>query len=503
MKRRRTAPAPASAKLGWISSLQIVCLLFGHQSWAFSNFLAHPKELGSSLRHSRIPVPNLCPYTHTPCCKRDNYHATSLFATVVKPDSDSRKSSTEFSGKDNSPRKHTKKTLSKGRKRYLVKSMFREAKDLERKGRWMVACTKLQQILEIEPSDAHSHLALARLQARREQSSGASAPQNDSSKEFSLELDKIHNASHHAMNFTTATAREAFQRGTFYCPNSVHLWQAWAIHEESLGNIDLARQLFEKALAIDVYNPYVCHAYGLMEKNKCQNIDKAQQLWERALTETSTAALVCSLGELLIAQEEHDEARELYDKHLPKLESAKDKIEVYLAMAWLEERCYEDIDRARDLLQSALEHFPTSSLVHVALARLEGRRRQQEPNSDKKEGKRAIVRRLANACIAMEQEYMNNATSLEPLQSQNDGGRVYNAWALMEAKDGNYEKARRILAKGIDRYPKDPMVSPCSLALLYLVAMMSHAFTKSRAVAASRGQGGRAHWECYWSARSL
>jgi hypothetical protein len=47
---------------------------------------------------------------------------------------------------------------------------------------------------------------------------------------------------------------------------SVHIWQAWAVYEESKGDIPRARQLYEKALELDAGNPYVNHAFGLMEK---------------------------------------------------------------------------------------------------------------------------------------------------------------------------------------------------------------------------------------------
>lgn len=475
MKRRRQPSSARTAKLGILSSLQIACFLLGRPGWAFTyvattSYLS-PQSLEGS---SRIPFARY--YEHHISLDffksrrlRSHDAATSLFATMIRSDAESTLSNNgdnndnnknKHSDNKNRPSKKKKKSLSKGRKRYIVKSMFRQAKALERQGRWKWACAKFQQILDIDPYDAHSHLALARLQARREQSSGVATTQDDNKYELNLEPDRASAYDPQNLVYVT-TARETFERGTALCPYSIHLWQAWAVHEETHGNnIDLARQLFEQALSIDSFNPYVCHAYGLMEKNKCQQLEHAKELWQRALSKTCTAALVCSLGELFIAQKEYDKARWLYQKHLPSLASAKDKTEVYLAMAWLEERYYEDFNQAHDLLQRALEHFPTSSLAHVALARLEGRQRQLQPNANKRQGKRAVVRRLANACIHMEQQKQpatkkNFPSSDDP---HDDGGRVYNAWALMEVKDRNYDKARRILAKGIERYPNDPMV---------------------------------------------
>ena len=62
----------------------------------------------------------------------------------------------------------------------------------------------------MDPSDAHSHLALAKLEARRY----PNAPDR---------------------------ACTAFQRGLEACPNSVHILQAWAVHEQSLDHNDKAK----------------------------------------------------------------------------------------------------------------------------------------------------------------------------------------------------------------------------------------------------------------------
>lgn len=292
-----------------------------------------------------------------------------------------------------------------------IRSQFKAAKDLERKGEWRKSAKILQDILVLDITDAHSHLALARLQARR-------SPGTDN-------------------------AVQAFRNGTAACPDSVHLWQAWAVHSESVGDKEQARTLFERALKLDPYNAHVCHAYGLMER-KSGNTVSAKQLWERALQNNSTtAALVCSLGEVLIANGEYEDTRDLYVRHLVRLNTEREKTEVYLASAWLEERYFSNFDRAEELLKHALAMSPTSGLAQVALARLEGRRRQQQQGADPK---KATVRRLANACIRIE-----NGSS----EDQPTDGRVYNAWANLEVKSRRFSAAQKILRKGIDRYPQD------------------------------------------------
>mgnify|MGYP005855895255 CR=1 FL=1 len=420
--------------------------------------------------------------------------STALFATVAKPTStasnpSSSSSSSSATTKHNSNKQsqqnqhqHTQTKRQKP-KRHVIKSMFQQAKAMERKGQWNLACENFEHILDLDPQDAHSHLALARLQARRESPAATSTSTSTTTTAST--------ATTTSTTCTTPTlAQQAFERGTQQCPDSIHLWQAWAVYEETKGNLDRAKQLFERALQIDAYNPYVCHAYGLLEKTKNNHRQNAQELWERALTKTSTAALVCSLGELLIEQGQYEQAQQLYQYHLQHklLKQAKDKTEVYLALAWLEERYLQNYESAQQWLHKALEVFPSSSLAHVALARLEGRRPRQDPV----EAKKATVRRLARACMMdleqqqqpkqqqqqQQQQSLNsnsnddsdtanknkNRHSLQQKQKQQStadkpkDGRIFNAWAHLEVQDRKFDKAQKILARGISRYPDDQMV---------------------------------------------
>lgn len=290
--------------------------------------------------------------------------------------------------------------------RRKIKSMFIKAKNMERHGQWPESGQLYREILKLDPKDAHSHLALAKLEARR----------------------------------NSGRARQVFSHGTNSCPKSIHLWQAWALYEESCGNIARAKELFAKALQLDPCNPYVCHACGLMER-KLGNESLSKELWERALQRTSTAALVCSLGELLIANREYTDARELYTEHLLQLKTERERTEVYLAAAWLEEKYIRKVARAEELLKLALLESPGDSRAHVALARLEGRKKSSSTE--------ASVRRLANACISLE----NVATTAESTD-----GRLYNAWAHLEVTSRRYQAARKILRKGMEKFPHDQSV---------------------------------------------
>lgn len=308
--------------------------------------------------------------------------------------------------------------------------MFQEAKNLERQGLWNEASALYSRILEKEPKDAHSHLALARLEARREQKGHPSSKLDPNDEDF-----------------VQTTAQLMFANGTIHCPKSVHLWQAWAVYEESRGHSERARELFEEALALEPQNPYVCHAFGLYYK-KLGEITRAMALFSSALVTNSTAALVCSLGELLISQGKLDETRELYAHHLEKLTKEKDRIEVYLASAWLEERYFQDLERAKTLLNIALELNPGSSLANVALARFEGRNYQRNPDGSRSHN--ATAQRLADACKQIERQ--------SQLPSDPSDGRVFNALAQIEVKAKRFRNAREVLKRGMQMYPLDHAV---------------------------------------------
>ena len=311
------------------------------------------------------------------------------------------------------------------RKKNKIKTMFREAKNLERMGRWRKATSLLRDILKIDPKDSYSHLALAKLEARREQTMRV----NDNGIQ-SLQL-----------------AREAFVKGTTFCPNSIHLWQAWAVYEQELGNREKSVELFNKALSLDDCNPYVCHAFGLMEQ-RGGDITHARELWEKSLTKHSTAALVCSLGELYASSGDPLVARDLYAKNVDRLKSERERTEVYLAAAWLEERHFSNIDKAIELIRSALKLSPTNGRAHVALVRLEERREHSQRNNLKLDEKfkndedDPMRKRLTELC----------ANSLI------EDGRLFHAWASLEIKDGNLRKARNILCEAMKKFPRDQSV---------------------------------------------
>jgi len=352
-------------------------------------------------------------------------------------------------------------------KKRRVRTMFRQAKEMERTGQWGQACTHLKKILELDPFDSYTHLALCRLQSRKERGNSGGIHVN---KRYSKWSDSDLNGMEITQSLVIeiepfSAARDAFFEGTQKCPTSIHLWQAWALHEESQGNLPFARRLFQQALSLDEINPYVCHGYGLLE-HRCGNFNTAQELWERPLKSDkkgkSSAALVCSLGKLLVSKGKLLEARTLYLQHVSKIKSEREVSEVYLAAAWLEEKHFTNMDKAEELLNLVLKKSPGNSRAMVALARLEGRKVDTEKSNKNVSHKNDVVRRrdkavkkkLEDACrelIKGKSQLIHDKTE----KSEVLDGRLFNALADMEVKEKNYNAARNILKKGMELFPND------------------------------------------------
>lgn len=85
--------------------------------------------------------------------------------------------------------------------------LFRDARKELRMGRTNKGIALLEECLSLDATDSHSWLALARAEAWRGNGN---------------------------------VARSLFQNGTKACPDNVHLWQAWAVHD--LGSPRIARK---------------------------------------------------------------------------------------------------------------------------------------------------------------------------------------------------------------------------------------------------------------------
>ena len=327
---------------------------------------------------------------------------------------------------------------------------------------WREASDILTSILEIKPNDAHSYLALARLQSRRER--GGQRGKNGIPTSIDDDDDDYNgftNNKHTTLKYQNA--RQIFQVGTSNCPRSIHLWHAWGMHETSLGNIGRAKELFDVALTIDPYNGYVNHAYGMLEIQHYDDVDSAIKRYLKGLMFQPSAALVCSLGGLYVSSGRPDEARQLYSKYIPQMSNDRERIEVYLAASSLEETVYQNVEKASQLLKEALASNKThddddddddnvhDSRAYVALARLGTNGGLVDDLTVKKRLKEICIKQYNNR--GRKKSNNNKSSSHETLFPVKDG-RLFNAWAKLESKT-NLHEARKILIRGMKMYPRD------------------------------------------------
>lgn len=308
--------------------------------------------------------------------------------------------------------------------RRQVRAIFERAKEEERNGRMNEARSLLRQCLSLDRRDAHSWLALARLEAR----TGGVNLRNQSSLQGEDETDgeRRSNGSNGAQ-----VARNLFKEGLSECPNSVHLLQAWAVLEHRCGEREAARELFAKGLALEPDNPYVCQAWGLLEQ-RVGNTEKARDLFSRSVA-LRPHPEVCAAWAVLEAREGNtDRARDLYDQGLKACKSAESPSSATIFRSWAEmEERVGDLPRARELLSKAIASQPRVTEAYVALGRLEARRSGV---------KRAI-------------ELMRTASSL----SSRPPPSVFNAWAQIEwTCCGRIDEARSLLERGHKLHPSDP-----------------------------------------------
>jgi tetratricopeptide (TPR) repeat protein len=341
--------------------------------------------------------------------------------------------------------------------RRQVRFLFERAKQAERDGSLGGSRALLLQCLELDRRDAHSWLALARLEARGEgvslKFSGSSelSATPDSENSFAGDecasrpatpngesvacagLNRLLGLPDEAVPRGTSLARQVFAKGVQECPTNVHLLQAWAVLEHRCGDRDAARKLFAQGLALEPDNPYVCQAWGLLEQ-RVGNTEEARLLFRRSVN-LRPHPEVCSAWAVLEAREGHVvRARELFQAGLRACKStySPPAAAIYRSWAEVEERV-GDMVGARELLAKAVASQPRVCEAYVALSRLESRRGYTS---------RAL-------------ELMHTAAGLSP----NPPAVVFNSWAQIEwAACGRTDEARRILERGHRQHPSDPSI---------------------------------------------
>lgn len=322
---------------------------------------------------------------------------------------------------------HTKKP-NKAEVKRRVRALFHRAKQHERSNAFEPAKQLLRQCVDIDRTDAHSWLALARLVAR---TAHVPEPGVDESAETERTSD-TKNERRKAKNAMQASA--LFEQAVTECPNNVHLLQAWAVHENRHGNRRRARELFSSGLKLDPSNAYVCQAWGRLEQQEGNN-DKARELYSCIVSQRPHPEVCAAWASLETRDGNIEKARGLYKqglsacKNVRNAGAASSSGMIYKAWAGMEE-IVGDLPRARSLLSKAITAHPTDGGIYVALGKLEARR----------------------GGTARALELMRTAASLD-----NPPASVFNHWAQIEWQMcSRPDEARKLLQRGIKLHPKDP-----------------------------------------------
>lgn len=327
-----------------------------------------------------------------------------------------------------------------GKVRRQVRSLFERAKEEERAGSIEETRRLLRQCLVLDRRDAHSWLALARLEARcggvslkpNSSPSSPASPLTGATVNAGGRLGGESDSSQVSkQNSGAELARRLFEEGVKECPTSVHLLQAWAVLEHRCGDREAARKLFARGLKLEPDNPYVCQAWGLLEQ-RGGNTEAARDLFSRSVN-LRPHPEVCAAWAVLEAREGNvKRARELFQCGLQACKSAESPSAAAIYRSWAEiEERVGDLSGARELLSKAISSQPRVAEAYVALSRLEARRGYST---------RAL-------------ELMQTAAGL----SKKPPAVVFNAWAQIEwTLCGRVEAAREILERGHNLHPNDP-----------------------------------------------
>lgn len=342
----------------------------------------------------------------------------------------------------------TSSTGSAALRRQIV-ALFSQAKLAERTGHYEKARHLLHQCLDLNSRDAHSWLALARLEARLSNSNlhsiasdnTPSLPNVDTIKDNDSSATLHENYTDTSLQTPTTkkdflrrlmVARRTFEQGLFHCPDNLHLLHAWAVHEYRSGDRQRARNLFSQALRIDPGNTYVSHSWGLLEQ-RVGNIQRARDLYARSAAQRPSAEICVSWAVLEGRDGRIDTARRIFKQAVAAAEASTNPSSLgnaFREWATMEERL-GDFPRARDLLSKAIAAHPTNSSAYVALAKLEARRGDAARAVD-------LVRAAADV-------------------APNPPASVYIAWGHIEwTTCCRPDEARAIFLRGIQRHPRDP-----------------------------------------------
>ena len=225
-----------------------------------------------------------------------------------------------------------------------------------------------------------------------------------------------------------AVGRDLYERATNADPFYGPAWHSWGCLEMATGNINRARDLFEKASKTGE-GVSAWHSLGVLEAEHCENAEAAIKNWKRAL-ELSPDHSMCYQSWALLRGRSGDleDARRIFQDGIDKAKDRHDDI-VKLLQAWAELEDHSGSgEKARELLRRSLEIDPKRAETWDTLAHVE-----------KQRGLREEARQLLNQGV---DECCGSSKWV-----------LYSTLGNLEGEDGNAEKMREVFSRGIQACP--------------------------------------------------
>lgn len=258
-------------------------------------------------------------------------------------------------------------------------------------------------------------------------------------------------------------AAEVFQRGVNLVSNSGSLWSAWGLLEERRGNIEQARELFRKATSTDPKYGSAWHSWALLEARRC-NYERASDLFRQGNENEPTNSSLLASWAMMEGRELSNvkRARDLFERAVTA--------DPYFGPAWHSWGCLEmsagSLTKARELFRKAADVRPEDPSPWHTLGVLEAEHGENYEAAIKN-WKRALEVSPGHALSfqawalleGTEKHDMEEARRLFESgvnfskQKPSDTALLYQSWASLEQRYGNFDEARKLLRKslGVDR----------------------------------------------------
>jgi tetratricopeptide (TPR) repeat protein len=301
------------------------------------------------------------------------------------------------------------------------------------------------EAVAVDPTDSHTYMDWANLERRSGRGRSARAIFTDGVKHVSRRDAAVLYtafAQFEASDKHPDQARFLYGRAAEANPMDTYVWQTWGCFEEAEGNVERARQLFERGVVVTGGQiATVWQAWGMLEQ-RAGHPNVARHLFERGTRANPTdAATWVAWGRLEATAGNRVEARRLFEHAASQMDDRSAAGPLFLSWAQLEAST-GNVDCACDLLRRAVDRASdtpsdTVRLLHT-WAGLEWRA-----------GRKNIAK-----------SNFESALKLRPRDP-----KTAHAFARLKIEMGNYDGARVLLRAARRQAPSDPFVMS-TLALL-------------------------------------